>query len=734
MRTQVLKNATQQRRFALLLVCAVLLTALGRDAFAPGLALASMLAAIPLLRGPSRKTPARLFSLVSPEPAHEEDASAYVDALTSHIAFLDEDGTILSTNSAWKNFALANGGAVNGGAANGKAAADLAEGANYLAVCDAAASRGCEDAATAARLIRQAIVGESSDLEMEYECHQGTRLRWFLCRVTRVPGFTPRVAISHRDITALKMALLDSEKSRTLFESLATGSPLGVFHFETGRGIRFFNDHGDSDFGISSGTKDGYNWIDILHPDDFHLVQELWQGVFLRAEATAVEIRTKRPNGATQWIIVRAAPLRSPNGEVHAAVGTFLNATEKHRLDEAFRFLAAELPDADGLPARQQATVLRLAELLDVEIAYLAVTIPSSVPAARTIALCVDGQSANDLVIPLHCAIGADVLAADGPTVFRLINSRFPADFAAVRYGAQESAGISLRNSTGEQIGFLAVASRRPLLATDTLLQVLQLFATRLAAEIERESAQADLERHVVERTKSFELVNRELDAFAVSASHDLRAPLRRIQGFANLLEEEGEGRLTDQEVSWLRTITRSSNEMRALIEHLLTTARATRAGLGEQALDLSSMFRKTLREAAADCPGRQITVDVQPIPSVFGEPVLIQQVLVNLVSNALKYTKTRQQTLVEVGTAGKENGRIIVYVRDNGVGLNMANADRLFGMFQRLPEHAEFEGTGVGLASVQRMIERHGGRIWVESEPGQGATFFFTLKAAASA
>lgn len=223
------------------------------------------------------------------------------------------------------------------------------------------------------------------------------------------------------------------------------------------------------------------------------------------------------------------------------------------------------------------------------------------------------------------------------------------------------------------------------------------------------------------------EAANSELDAFAYSVSHDLRAPLRSIQGFGQALIEDCGERLDELGREHLQRIRKATERMAALIDDLLELSRVTRVSLRSERVDLSGAAEAILAELAEGDPDRSVRVSVMPGAIATGDPRLLKVVLDNLLRNAWKYTRRKPDAHIEFGVSD-EGPAPVYYVRDNGVGFDMAYVDKLFQPFQRLHSVAEFEGTGVGLASVQRIVTRHGGRVWAEGAEDQGATVYFTL------
>jgi signal transduction histidine kinase len=241
------------------------------------------------------------------------------------------------------------------------------------------------------------------------------------------------------------------------------------------------------------------------------------------------------------------------------------------------------------------------------------------------------------------------------------------------------------------------------------------------------QTSQDELEQRVAQRTAELDATNKELEAFTYSVAHDLRAPLRHIQGFSNALMESLGPQLEPEAQKWLNHIGEGTLQMGRLIDDLLSLARVGRQELRLQITGLNSLVQDVLRDLKNETQGRDIHWKVGELPFVECDPGLMKQVLYNLLSNAAKYSRPRNPAVIDIGQILVE-GRPVNFVRDNGVGFNMKYANKLFGVFQRLHRKEDFEGTGVGLATVQRIIHKHGGRVWADAEIDKGATFFFSL------
>ena len=247
--------------------------------------------------------------------------------------------------------------------------------------------------------------------------------------------------------------------------------------------------------------------------------------------------------------------------------------------------------------------------------------------------------------------------------------------------------------------------------------------------QAEQEVAQLNVE--LARRARELEATNQELEAFSYSVSHDLRAPLRAIDGFSRLLLTTYRAQLPAEAQQYLRYVRENARQMGQLIEDLLTFSRLGRQGLRKERLDLTALVQRCWADLAGERAGREVVFQLDTLPPGEADPAMLKQVMVNLLSNALKFSRKRAPSIVRVGAQENPDapGRWVYFVQDNGVGFDMRYQDKLFGVFQRLHRAEEYEGTGVGLALVQRIIHRHGGRVWAQAELERGATFYFTLE-----
>jgi len=249
----------------------------------------------------------------------------------------------------------------------------------------------------------------------------------------------------------------------------------------------------------------------------------------------------------------------------------------------------------------------------------------------------------------------------------------------------------------------------------------------RKKTEKELFSLNIQLEQRVIERTSQLVTVNKELEAFAYSVSHDLRAPLRAIDGFSKFVLEDYENKLDSEGKRMLNLIRSNTQKMDQLITDLLALSRVTRSELNFSGIDMTQMAFSMFKETAATDVPDKISIKVDQLPEAYADPTYMRQVWANLIANAIKFSSKMKKTIIEI-CGHTEDGFNVYYIKDNGVGFNPEYAHKLFGVFQRLHKSDDFEGTGVGLAIVHRIINRHGGKVWAEGEEGKGATFYFSL------
>jgi len=482
---------------------------------------------------------------------------------------------------------------------------------------------------------------------------------------------------------------------------------------------------------------------DLIHPDDR---EQVWRGVQAGVEAGQpfeLTYRLVRAGGEERHVWERGRGVHAPDGALIALEGFVADVTKQRRAEQSLRGYAQ-----------------RLKVLRDIDTGILAARSPAAIAqaAVERMALLAPCQRASVTLYDLT-ARDAVLLAAwqDGRTEispnfrFRLSDMRSDLDhlrtgrvtefpdlgamadpgpvMGRLREEGMRSVVIVPLVARGELLGALNLAARAPRAFDAEAIAVarevasplaLAIHHSRLHDQVVREAK--EMERRAVERTA-------DLQAFTYSVSHDLRGPLRAIDGFATALDEECGDRLGQDGQRLLEIVRGNARALRQLLDDLLAFYRLGHEVMAPAELDLAALAREEFARVLRHEPNRRTRLEVAELPRVHGDAAMVRLALANLLANALKFTRPRDEAVIEVLAASDPAGGPPAYgVRDNGVGFAPAEAGRLFGVFQRLHPHDEFEGTGVGLAIVRRVAERHGGRAWAEGAPDRGATFWFTL------
>lgn len=488
----------------------------------------------------------------------------------------------------------------------------------------------------------------------------------------------------------------------------------------------------------------GAGWAKAVHPEDVLAVKEAWRQAVATGATYEIEYRIRRHDGAYRHFAVRGVPVRSPDGSVREWVGACTDITDRRKSEEDIRRSAERLMALNRLDriiisnlelGRVFAAFVREMQGL-VTCDYAAMISLEGAQGkweishgwARSPGSALDGGCG-----PLEDS-GFGWVAAQRRTLIESKLNPVWAESESLAGAGMKSRAVFPLVLHDRVIALFMVARAGEGAFDRDAIDFLQALSDQLAVAIQNNRLFAEvkryadeLEQRVEERTQQLRNANRELEAFSYSVSHDLRSPLRAMAGFARILVEEHGPKMEAEVQRYLGLIQENAQRMGRLIDDLLTFSRLNRQKLTKVRLDLERLCADVLSDLRHEMQGRRISVKVAPLPEVDGDPALLRQALTNLLSNAVKYTRPRGEAVIEVGVR-EEAGERVFFVRDNGVGFDMRHAEKLFGVFQRLHRQDEFEGTGVGLAIVQRVIHRHGGRIWPEAAPGAGATFNFTL------
>ncbi|MBV8395784.1 MAG: PAS domain S-box protein [Actinobacteria bacterium] len=452
--------------------------------------------------------------------------------------------------------------------------------------------------------------------------------------------------------------------------------------------------------------------------------------------SVARELRYARRNGRTVDLNLAAAPIRH-QGELTGAVAIFTDVTERKAAQAA---VAVRLRQQEAAAGFSHGALVHtdVAELLGEAVTIVAETL--EVEYAKVLEL-LPGDAGLRLVAGYGfepeligtARVGEDSQAAftihsDGPLIVDDLaaETRFHPSPLLTSHDIVSGIGVAIDGSDSP-FGVLGAHSTSARAFSEDDLTFLQTIANVTAAALRRLQADAELERRVEQRTAELRAANDELEAFAYSVSHDLRAPLRALDGFSLALVEDYGPRLGDEGQLYANRIRAAAQRMGDLIDDLLTLSRLTRKEMDRTRVDMSALARQIGEELRRVDPDRDVSVEIEEGLVAGGDDLLLHAVLQNLLANAWKFTSTHPRARIEFGSA-QIDGERVFFVRDDGVGFDMNYADKLFTPFQRLHTQDQFPGTGIGLASVRRAVGRHGGRVWADAAVEHGATFWFTL------
>jgi PAS domain S-box-containing protein len=470
-----------------------------------------------------------------------------------------------------------------------------------------------------------------------------------------------------------------------------------------------------------------------------HHSREFFQQMYrtiANGQAWRGEICNRAKDASIYWVDTTIVPFHEANGRPRQYMAIRTDITARKQAEEKLAAQAEELSvQADELLGSRQALeaqTLMLRSVLN--------SMVEGLVAVDSEGKFVIWNSAAERIIGLGAA---DLSAEEWTAHYGLYLSDtvtpFPSEqnpLLRATHGELSTAEMYIRNPELAE-GIWVEASASPLKDRDGVVNggvvAFRDITQRKTDEREICKLNEELEERVLRRTAQLKEANQELEAFTYSVSHDLRAPLRHIGGFSRLLAEDFGSAMAPETRHHLQRIEDGVQRMGLLIDELLNLARVGRHDLKLQTEPLNSIIDEVVALLQHDSEGRAVTWEIADLPPTECDPILIKQVFQNLIANALKFTRPRERAVIEIGHL-KQNGQSVIFVRDNGVGFNMKYKDKLFGVFQRLHRVEDFEGTGIGLATVQRIVRKHGGRAWAESELDKGATFYFTLAAEAAA
>ncbi len=517
--------------------------------------------------------------------------------------------------------------------------------------------------------------------------------------ISSATSFEQRKALETAN-QALQQEIVERQRSTEMFRIAVDAAPNAMVMVDAEGKIVLVNTQTERLFGYRREELLGQE-IDILVPHEYRRRHPQYRSAFMhepsaRSMGVGRDLHGLRRDGTRFPVEIGLNPIQTDKGI--CVLSAIVDITERKRAEEMMRLAVDASPNAMVMVDDQGRIVL------------------------------VNAQTEKLFGYGREELLGRDI-GVLVPANYRLKHPVYRANFMAQPRVRAAGAGRDLYGLRKDGTEFPVEIGLNPI-QTDKGMWVLSAIVDiteRKRAHEEITRLNQDLERRVAERTAALTAANAELDAFSYTVSHDLRAPLRQIAGFSNILIEEHANDLNEDGKRYLQRVQNGAQRMGGLIDDLLNLARIGRQALSPRVTPLNDLIGVVREDLRAEAQGRDIEWQIDDLGSLDCDTNLMRQVFVNLLSNAIKYTRPRDRAVIHAGVTTL-NQELVYFVRDNGVGFEMQYAGKLFGVFQRLHKARDFEGTGVGLVTVQRIIHKHGGRVWAEAEPDKGATFFFTI------